>query len=76
MMWGYGGHWLLGMAMMLLMWGTLVAIVYLALRAPDDEHRPTPRERLDERMASGQLSDEEYARKRALLDGSTPIGDR
>ena len=76
MMWGYGGHWLWVTAMMLLMWGAIVAIVYLAFRAPDDEHRPTPRERLDERMASGELSEAEYGRKRALLESSTPIEDR
>ena len=70
MMWWDGGHWYWGVVMMIVFWGAIVAIVYLAFRgSANHEHRPSARELLDERLAKGELSEEEYERKRAALEG-------
>jgi putative membrane protein len=73
MMWWNGGQWYWAMAMMVLFWGAVVAIVYFAVRrGPGDRPHPSARELLDERFARGELSEDEYARKRAALEGRTP----
>ena len=66
MMWGIDWYW--GMAMMVVFWGAIVAVVYFAVRKPRDARRPTPREILDERLATGQLTKEEYARMQGILE--------
>lgn len=75
MMWWDGGHWYWGVVMMIVFWGAIVAIVYLAFRGrANHEHRPSARELLDERLAKGELSEEEYGRKRAALEGRAAGG--
>ena len=75
-MWSNGGDWYWGVAMMVVFWGVIVAIVYLAFRGrPVDGGRPSARELLDARLATGELSEEEYERKRAALEGRAPVGD-
>lgn len=70
MMWWHGGEWYWGVAMMIVLWGSIVAIAYLAFRGRDNSvRRPVAREILDERFAKGELSEEEYERKRAALEG-------
>jgi len=71
MMWWDGGHWYWGIAMMIVFWGAIVAIVYLAARGSrnDAASRPNAHELLDERFAKGELSEEEYELKRAALEG-------
>ena len=75
MMWWDGGHWYWGVTMMIVFWGAIVAIVYLAFRGrANHEHRASARELLDERLAKGELSEEEYERKRAALEGRAAAG--
>jgi len=75
MMWWDGGHWYWGVVMMIVFWGAIVAIVYLAFRGrANHEHRPGARELLDERLAKGELSEEEYQRKRAALESRAAPG--
>lgn len=73
MMWGIDWYW--GMGMMAVFWGAIAAAVYFAVRMPPDEHRPTPRELLDARLATGQLTEEEYARKRGILEDTASSTD-
>lgn len=70
MMWWDGGHWYWGATMMIAFWGAIVAIAYVAFRGrAHDEGRPSARDLLDERLAKGELSEEEYEHKRAALEG-------
>jgi putative membrane protein len=69
-MWWSGGHWFWGAAMLIVFWGVAVAIFYLAFRGrANDAGRPSARELLDERLARGELSEEEYDKRRAALEG-------
>jgi putative membrane protein len=68
--WGWGDMWIGGL-MMLVFWVALIAaIVWLAHSLGG---RPTPDDRsgarriLDERFASGEISEEEYQRRRQAL---------
>ena len=75
MMWWDGGYWYWGVVMLIVFWGAIVAIVYLAFRGrANHEHRPSARELLDECLAKGELSEEEYERKRAALEGRAAAG--
>ena len=66
---GWGG-WLLMILMMVLFWGLVVAAVVGLFRFGSQAAGPTPRELLDERLARGDLTFEEYdVLRRALLDG-------
>ena len=72
MMWGYydGWSWLLMAATMLLFWGGLAALSVLAIRAftgprGDDQAMVTLRRRL----ASGEISQEEFEKTRRALQG-------
>jgi putative membrane protein len=70
MMWWGGGHWYWAVVMMIMFWGSIVAIAYFVLRGrANDVRRPLAREILDERFAKGELSEEEYERSRATLEG-------
>jgi|GEM_PF-1374914 len=73
MMWWNGGQWYWAMTMMVVFWGAVVAIIYFAVRrGPGDRPHPSARELLDERFARGEISEDEYASKRATLEGRTP----
>ena len=71
MMWWDSGHWYWGALMMVAFLGALIAVAYLAFRGGRFEMRPRPtaRELLDERLARGEISAEEYAEKKAVLEG-------
>ncbi|HEX9410689.1 MAG TPA: SHOCT domain-containing protein [Actinomycetota bacterium] len=74
MMWGYGwGGWILGMLMMVLFLGGLIALAFFALRGRSRggaTHRdPDARDILDERYARGELSREEYEERKRVLGG-------
>lgn len=72
-MWSNGGDWYWGVAMMVVFWGAIVAIVYFAFRGrAGDGGRPSARELLDARLAKGELSEEEYGRKRAAIEDRGP----
>lgn len=69
MMWWDTGHWYWGVVMMALFWGAVVAAVYLVVRGRGRaDKRPSAREILDDRFARGELSEEEYARRRAAIE--------
>ena len=66
------GWWLV---MMLVFWGGLIALMVWLLRggawtsrSTPSQPEATPREILDQRLADGSLSVEEYQRRRDLLD--------
>lgn len=68
---GLGGGWWVVLGMVLF-WAAVIAIVSFARGASGkqttSDHRPA-REVLDQRLAEGEISVEEYERRRALLDG-------
>lgn len=77
MMWGWGwGGWVLGSLMMIVFWGALVALVVWVVRgwggAPmhGDEGRAASdaRDILAERFARGEISEEEFAQRRRVLE--------
>jgi putative membrane protein len=70
--WG-GGWWVVMVLVMLLFWGLVIAGIVWAIRAasgprPADGSK-TAREVLDERLAAGDISVEEYEQRRDLLAG-------
>ena len=78
MMWGPGwNNWWAGLLMMAMFWGVLVAIVFLlrslSSRADRDGNaRPSQaRAILEERFARGEISEEEFEKRRQVLDRST-----
>lgn len=79
MMGWYGNDWgaagLVGMLMMLVFWGGVVALaVWGVARVTRSDHHPatameSPRATLDRRFASGDLDAEGYAQARRVLEG-------
>lgn len=70
MMWWNGTWtwvWIAMVPMMLLMWALIAAVVLPWVRAGRDRS-PTPRERLDRRLAAGEISVEEHRRLRSELE--------
>ena len=70
MMWGYGGwNWLWMVPGMLLFWGALVALVVWAVRVVGGPIQGGDRalETLRARLASGEISQEEYDRTKRVL---------
>lgn len=77
MMWYWGGgaywwEWLLGSLGMAVFWGLAIwAIWYFVtsiMRRPETSPRtPDPKRILDERLARGEVDEEEYRRLRALM---------
>ena len=76
---GHGGGWVLGMVlMMVLFWGSIVALIWVGLRSlvhhpsgpagPSEPSRPDAREVLALRLARGEIEPEEYQRRLAVLD--------
>lgn len=79
MMGWYGDNWgvagVVGMLMMLVFWGGLIALaVWAVARVTRSDHPhaiavESPRAILDRRFASGDLDAEAYAQARRILDG-------
>ena len=74
--WYDGSWWGFGMVFMVLFWGVVIgAIVWGVARLthrPQDTPPPyaeSPRQILDRRFASGELTEEQYASARRALDG-------
>ena len=76
--WGPGGWgWLLGTVMMVVFWGGLIALAVWAVRSlgrsagPDrpSGHSPDAIAILEERFARGEIDQEEFERRRAVLRG-------
>ncbi|MBA8932030.1 putative membrane protein [Kutzneria viridogrisea] len=73
MPWYYGSEagWLVPLTMtlgMLLFWGGLVAVIVVVLRHRQFARR-TPQEVLAERLAKGEIDEQEYQRLRDLVRG-------
>lgn len=71
MMWGYndGGSWLLMATMMVLFWGGIIVLAIWAIRAFSGS-KPTgdvAMETLRRRLASGELSQEEFEKTKKVL---------
>ena len=74
---GWGG-WLVMVAMMVVFWGAIAWVIVTLIRhgssraaQPVDRAPSGPLQILDERFARGEIDDEEYQRRRALLRGDT-----
>ena len=73
--WG-AGQWLAMSLMMVVFWGAFVALVVWLVRSARYDNRPHSTgppsshadEILAERYARGEIDDEEYARRRRVLD--------
>lgn len=74
-MYGWGNGWI-GLVWMVLIWGAVLAVVYAVVRgmtsttARGERPSPGPLEILDERFARGEISAEEYAERRQVLQRS------
>ena len=74
---GWGG-WIVGALMMVVFWGGLVAVVFVLARAfgsrpPHGEEKrkgPDAREILAERVARGEISEEEFEQRKRVLERS------
>ena len=72
MMWGYydGWSWLLMAATMLLFWGGIAALIVFAIRAFTGPKGTDPAmDTLRRRLASGEISQEEFEKTRRVLQG-------
>lgn len=72
MMWG-GGYGMFGGLMMILFWGIVIALIVFAVKWMSD-NRGTSKNRRDaldilrERFASGEIDEEEFDRRRKVLE--------
>ena len=74
----FGWDAALGMLMMVIVWGGLIALgVWMVARLTrDQQSRPkeeSPRQILDRRFASGEMDAEQYADARRILEGRATI---
>ncbi|WP_235953202.1 SHOCT domain-containing protein [Salipiger sp. PrR002] len=73
MMWG-GGYGVFGGLMMLVFWGVIIALIVLAVHWLRDssgtggKRSPDALDILRERLAKGEIDEEEYRRRKAALD--------
>jgi len=76
--WGWGAG--IGMIVMVLFWGGLIALVVWAvarMTRGDVQSRPSdsPRQILDRRLASGEIDAEQYAQTRHLLESRSTVDE-
>lgn len=74
--WG-AGWWILMVLLMVLFWGLVVVGIVWLVRSLTPGHlgsRTTPLELLERRLASGEISPEEFRERRATLTGE-PAGE-
>ncbi len=73
MTWG-GGHGIFGGLMMLVFWGVIIALIVLAVHWLRDnsgtggKRSPDALDILRERLAKGEIDEDEYRRRKAALD--------
>ncbi|WP_245582963.1 SHOCT domain-containing protein [Sediminimonas qiaohouensis] len=73
MMWG-GGHGIFGGLMMIAFWGIVIALIVFAVKWASDRQgqgQGTRRDAMDilrERFASGEIDEEEFERRRKVLE--------
>lgn len=69
------GWWILMMLGMVLFWGALAALVVWLVRggaAGANTPAEDPKAILDRRLASGEITPEDYEQRRRILDGGSP----
>ena len=75
--WG-AGWWILMALMMVVFWGLVVlGVVWLVRALMTERHAPrdaSPFELLDRRLASGEISPEEYRERREVMQGNPGAG--
>ena len=73
MMTGSFGHGILGIAVMILFWVGIIALIVLAVRRLTDNgsktKQPSAFDILQERLAHGEIDTEEYQSRKAALEG-------
>jgi uncharacterized membrane protein len=72
MMWGYNMvGWLWMLPVMIIFWGVVIGGIVLVIRAVSmpRSDRETPMDALRRRLASGQITRDEYEQTRKLLEG-------
>ena len=67
---GWGWMWLM-IPMMMVVWGVVALLVVPRLRAGREQTR-SPVDRLDARLAAGEITIEEYRSRRNELEHHTP----
>jgi putative membrane protein len=76
--WGFhhgdvgSGWWILMMLGMVIFWGAVIALVVWIIRRSGGASTNPPQETLRRRLADGSISIEEYERRLAALETSTP----
>ncbi len=72
MMWGGGSGMIGGLIMMLLFWGIVITLIYFVVKWMSDRPgRDSRRDAMDilrERYASGEIDEEEFERRRKVLE--------
>lgn len=72
MMWGGGYGMIGGLIMMLLFWGIVIALIYVVVKWMSDRQgggsRRDAMDILRERYASGEIDEEEFERRRKVLE--------
>ncbi len=72
MLWG-GGYGMIGGLMMVVFWGLIIALIVLAVkwltndRSGGDRGKPDAVDTLRERFASGEIDEEEFERRKKVL---------
>ena len=70
-----GGDWVAMAVMMLAFWGVVAGVVVWAIgsgrRTGDRGERAAPEQVLDERLARGEIDEDEYRRRRDALAGAS-----
>jgi putative membrane protein len=66
--WGWGG-WVAMTLAMLAMWGFVAWLIVALIRPPESRHErnPNAEEILAERFARGEIDEEEFTKRKALL---------
>jgi len=73
MMWG-NGYGMFGGIMMVLFWGAIIAVIFVLVRffsrsgGGSNSTLPDPQDTLKDRFARGEIDEEEYQRRKIVLD--------
>lgn len=76
MMSGMGLMMLIGLMLLAIVIGVAVYVGVRAAREPGGARQLTARERLQQRLADGEITPEEYYEREAVLRDDTPAGRR
>ncbi len=71
MIWG-GGYGMFGGLMMLVFWGVVIALIVLAVRwfadGKDGNRQQDPMDILKDRFAKGEIDEDEFQRRKSILE--------